>query len=81
MARGQTRTHYAGVGPRRAALIRLLPYIARRYFEQSVVVGEPLRSPADTEAYLLARLGHRRSEGAAQLRPRVRHAALPARTM
>ena len=47
-----------GVGPARARLIITLPAIARRYFEQSITVGEPLRSPADTEAYLLARLCH-----------------------
>ena len=47
-----------GVGSRRALLIGSLQAIARRYFEQSLVVGEPLRSPADTEAYLLARLRH-----------------------
>lgn len=47
-----------GVGHRRADAIRALPTIARRYFEQSVIVGEPLRSPADTETYLLARLCH-----------------------
>jgi DNA repair protein RadC len=47
-----------GVGPARARLIASLPCLARRYFEQSLVLGEPLRSPADTEAYLLARLCH-----------------------
>ena len=47
-----------GVGPARAALIGSLPGIARRYYEQSLVVGEPLKSPADTESYLLARLCH-----------------------
>jgi len=47
-----------GVGQAGAARIRALPGVAKRYFEQSLTVGEPLRSPADTEAYLLARLCH-----------------------
>ena len=47
-----------GVGPARTALIRSLPIIARRYYEQSLVVGEPLKSPADTESYLVAKLCH-----------------------
>lgn len=47
-----------GVGPARARLIRSLPEIARRYFACSVVVGEPIRSPADTELFLLSRLRH-----------------------
>ena len=47
-----------GIGPGRVALIGSLESIARRYFEQSLVIGEALRSPADTEAYLLARLRH-----------------------
>ncbi len=47
-----------GIGPVGATRICALPALARRYFEQSLVVGEPIRSPADTEAYLLARLGH-----------------------
>ena len=47
-----------GVGGGRAELIRTLPEIARRYFEQSLPVGETISSPADTEAYLLAKLGH-----------------------
>jgi DNA repair protein RadC len=49
---------FKGIGHARATRIRALPDIARRYYEQSLVVGESLRSPADTEAYLLARLGH-----------------------
>ena len=47
-----------GVGRARADLLRALPAVAKRYYEQSLVVGEPLRSPADTESYLLARLCH-----------------------
>ncbi len=47
-----------GVGRRRAELIRTLPELARRYFAQTLPVGETIASPADTEAYLLAKLGH-----------------------
>ena len=47
-----------GVGPARAAVIRSIPELARRYFESSLPVGQAIRSPADTEAYLQARLRH-----------------------
>jgi DNA repair protein RadC len=47
-----------GIGVSRARIIRALPELARRYFEASVVPGEAIRSPADTEAYLQARLRH-----------------------
>jgi DNA repair protein RadC len=47
-----------GIGASRAQIIRALPELARRYFEASVAPGEAIRSPADTEAYLQARLRH-----------------------
>lgn len=47
-----------GIGTSRARIIRAFPELARRYFEASVVPGEAIRSPADTEAYLQARLRH-----------------------
>ena len=47
-----------GVGPARSALIRALPELARRYFSASLPAGEPIRSPADTEAFLKARMRH-----------------------
>jgi len=47
-----------GIGPVRASIIRALPDLARRYFEASLPPGEPIRSPADTEAYLQARIRH-----------------------
>lgn len=37
-------------------MLKALPELARRYFEASVKVGQPLTSPADTEDYLKARL-------------------------
>ena len=48
----------AGVGAARAAIIRSIPELARRYVEESLPVGETIRSPADTETYLLSRLRH-----------------------
>jgi DNA repair protein RadC len=45
-----------GVGPARLALLRALPELAKRYFEQTLPVGQPIRSPADTESFLMARL-------------------------
>ena len=47
-----------GVGAARSAAIRALPELARRYYEDSLPPGETIRSPADTEAYLQARLRH-----------------------
>ena len=47
-----------GVGPARAALLASLPELARRYCAESVAVGETIRSPADTEAFLLAKMRH-----------------------
>ncbi len=47
-----------GVGRARLAMIRALPELARRYFETSLPMGEAIRSPADTEAFLLARMRH-----------------------
>ncbi len=48
----------SGVGQARLATIRALPELARRYFEASLPMGEAIRSPADTEAFLLARMRH-----------------------
>ncbi len=42
----------------RADMLQALPTIARRYYEGAISVGETIRSPADTEEFLLARLGH-----------------------
>ncbi len=48
----------AGIGPARLAVLRAIPPLARRYFEQSLPAGACIRSPADTEAFLLSRLRH-----------------------
>jgi DNA repair protein RadC len=45
-----------GIGRARLALLKALPELARRYYEQALPAGEPIRSPADTEAFLMARL-------------------------
>ena len=47
-----------GVGKVRAARILAVPELGRRYFEASLARGDLIRSPADTEAYLQARLQH-----------------------
>jgi DNA repair protein RadC len=48
----------AGIGSRRSAVLLAVPELARRYFEESLPVGHAIRSPADTEAFLRARLQH-----------------------
>ena len=47
-----------GIGYARLEAIRVLPELARRYFEESLPCGEAIRSPADTEAFLKARMQH-----------------------
>jgi len=47
-----------GIGTARAARIRAVPELARRYFASSLPPGAAIRTPADTEAYLQAKLRH-----------------------
>ena len=47
-----------GIGTARAIAIRTLPELARRYFSESLPCGEAIRSPADTEVFLKARMRH-----------------------
>ena len=47
-----------GIGQGRLAALRALPALARRYFEESLPCGEAIRSPADTELFLKARMQH-----------------------
>ena len=47
-----------GVGSARLETLRALPELARRYFEESLPSGEAIRSPADTEQFLKARMQH-----------------------
>lgn len=51
-----------GVSPARFAILRVLPELARRYFEGSLPAGVAIRSPADTESFLMARLRHLQHE-------------------
>lgn len=47
-----------GIGPAGCAALHVLPELARRYFAQSLPNGEVIGSPADTENFLHARIGH-----------------------
>ncbi len=51
-----------GVGDARLSMLAALPEIARRFFEETLPRGEPIRSPADTERFLKARLRDRPHE-------------------
>jgi DNA repair protein RadC len=47
-----------GIGHARLGVLRALPELARRYYAESLPSGEAIRSPADTEAFLQARMRH-----------------------
>lgn len=51
-----------GLGAVRIATLRVIPELARRYFEETLPEGIAIRSPADTEHFLLARLRDRPHE-------------------
>lgn len=51
-----------GIGEARLETLAAVREIARRYFEETLPVGEAIRSPADTETFLLARLRDRQHE-------------------
>jgi DNA repair protein RadC len=51
-----------GIGDARLAILRALPELARRYFEETLPMGEAIRSPSDTETFLMARLRDRPHE-------------------
>ncbi len=61
-AERQTLAAESGIGEARLAILRVLPELARRYFEETLPRGEAIRSPADTETFLLARLRDRPHE-------------------
>ncbi len=46
------------IGNIRADTLLALPAIAQRYYESAIHTGEAIRSPADTESFLTARLAH-----------------------
>jgi DNA repair protein RadC len=45
-----------GLGSVRLCILKAIPELARRYYEQTLPVGHAIRSPADTEAFLMAKL-------------------------
>ena len=47
-----------GIGKARLSAIRALPELARRYYAESLPAGVTIRSPADTESFLQARMRH-----------------------
>jgi len=51
-----------GIGEARCATIAAMRELARRYFEETLPVGTPIRSPADTSTFLLAKLRDRPHE-------------------
>ena len=51
-----------GIGSSRLDLLRALPDIAQRYYEESLPVGTAIRNPADTNAFLRAKIGHLQHE-------------------
>ncbi len=55
-ARDEQLSAEYGIGTSRLAILRALPELARRYFEATLPTGQAIRSPADTEAFLVARL-------------------------
>jgi len=61
-AERRTLTAEGGVGEARLAILQALPELARRYFEETLPIGEAIRSPADTETFLMARLRDRPHE-------------------
>lgn len=51
-----------GIGEVRLATLLAVRELARRYFEETLPAGEAIRSPADTETFLLGRLRDRPHE-------------------
>jgi DNA repair protein RadC len=49
-------SEFHGIGNVRLAILKTLPELAKRYFEASLPKGQAIRSPADTEAFLMAKL-------------------------
>jgi DNA repair protein RadC len=47
-----------GIGNARAARLLAVPDLARRYYEESLPAGATIKSPADTETFLLSRMRH-----------------------
>lgn len=56
MAGRQELTAVPGLTENRLQVLLVLPELARRFFEQSLPKGHAIHSPADTEAFLTAKL-------------------------
>ena len=57
-AGGERIVEVKGIGKARAARLLAVPELARRYYAESLPPGTAIRSPADTEAYLAAKMRH-----------------------
>ena len=55
-ARDEQLAAETGVGAARIAILKALPELAKRYFESTLPAGQAIRSPGDTEAFLMAKL-------------------------
>jgi DNA repair protein RadC len=53
-----TRRDLVTPGSRAAMALDALPKLARQYFAEALPVGESIASPADTERFLQAKIGH-----------------------
>ena len=51
-----------GIGRSRLELLRTLPDVAQRYYEDSLPAGTAIRNPADTSEFLRAKIGHLQHE-------------------
>jgi len=61
-ADGRALSAISGIGPVRLQLLRILRELAQRHFEQTLPVGVTIKSPMDTESFLMARLRDRPHE-------------------
>lgn len=55
-ADGRTLTRVNGIRRAQREALSALPDLARRYYEESLTMGDIIRSPGDTERFLIARL-------------------------
>lgn len=69
-------TRIDGIGRPQCEALRAIPGLARRYFEEGLSAGEVIRSPRDTERFLLARLSRLEHERFACLFLDSRHRVL-----
>jgi DNA repair protein RadC len=61
-ARAHELLAVSGIGEVRLSALKACRELAKRYFEETLPEGESIRSPADTETFLLARLRDRPHE-------------------